>query len=149
MPNETSPTSQPPFPAAIICSGSARQRDPRVIRGYADEDVDNCLSTYDHISRHNNWDDAIKLATLVFYLEDVAFQWFRNHEAALVTWVLFKTAFAEASGQLVVRKLRVERLRARAQHSGETFTCLIEDAVDLCSRVNLSRCPRRSKFATS
>ncbi|XP_077511534.1 uncharacterized protein LOC144121940 [Amblyomma americanum] len=135
MPN-TAPLAPQPLAAPHVCSGTPRQRDPAVFSGLSDSDVEDWLASYERVSTHNRWDDAMKL-NVIFYLADVANLWFRNHEADIATWSTFKTSFTEVFGRPGVRKLRAEqRLRERAQQPGETFTSYIEDVVDLCKRVN-------------
>lgn len=91
------------------------------------------------VSKHNKWDDAHKLTNVIFYLTDVARLWFRNHSPDLTTWSAFRTAFVELFGRPELRKLRAEqRLRGRAQRSGESYTSYIEDVVALCRRINQS-----------
>ncbi|XP_077522951.1 uncharacterized protein LOC144133667 [Amblyomma americanum] len=127
---------QPPA-APLICSGTPRQRDPAVFSGPGDSDVEDWLASYERVSTHNRWDDAMKLNNVIFYLADVPNLWFRNYEADIATWSTFKTSFTEVFGRSGERKLRAEqRLRERAQQPGETFTSYIEDVVDLCKRVN-------------
>ncbi|XP_077483210.1 uncharacterized protein LOC144093551 [Amblyomma americanum] len=136
MPNNAPLAPQPPA-APLVCSGTPRQRDPAVFSGLGDSDVEDWLASYERVSTHNRWDDAMKLNNVIFYLADVANLWFRNHEAYIATWSTFKTSFTEVFGRPGVRKLRAEqRLRERAQQPGETFTSYIEDVVDLCKRVN-------------
>lgn len=138
MPDDTA-QEDTPQPPAVIVSGVLRQRDPAVFSGTDDHDVEDWLSSYELVSRHNKWDDATKLHNVLFYLTGVANLWFRNHEHDFTTWTAFKTSFAEVFGRPAVRKLRAEqRLRGRAQLHGETFTSYIEDVIDLCRRVNSS-----------
>lgn len=126
-----------PTPTPIVCPGAVRQRDPSIFNGTDDQDVEDWLVSYERVSTHNNWDDRIKLNNVIFYLAGVANLWFRNHEADLTTWSQFTTSFTEVFGRPAVRKLRAEqRLRERAQQSGENFTSYIEDVVDLCKRVD-------------
>lgn len=123
----------PPVP----CAGTVRQREPPIFSGTDDNDVEEWLSSYERVSVHNKWNDSDKLAYVSFYLAGVASLWFRNHERDIRTWSAFKTSITEVFDRPAVRILRAEqRLRTRAQDTGETFTSYIEDVLDLCRRVN-------------
>ncbi|XP_077522964.1 uncharacterized protein LOC144133691 [Amblyomma americanum] len=136
----TKASQQPAAPSQpVTCSGAIRQRDPAVFSGHSDQDVEDWLESYKRVSRHNNWDDRVKLTNVIFYLSGVANLWFRNHEADIPTWAVVKSTLSEVFGRPAVRKLRAEQsLRVRAQHTDETFTRYIEDVVDLCKRVDLA-----------
>ncbi|KAK8773488.1 hypothetical protein V5799_011985 [Amblyomma americanum] len=127
------------LPSAVFCSGAAWQRDPAIFSGTDDTDVEDWLASYERVSAYNKWDDSVKLTNVIFYLSDVANLWFRNHEADISNWAALKTSLTEVFGRLAVRKLCAEqRLRSRAQQTGERFTSYIEDVVNLCKRVNPS-----------
>lgn len=122
---------------AVICAGSLRQRDPTIFSGTDENDVEDWLTSYERVSVYNKWDDVTKLNNVIFYLAGVANLWYRNHEADIQTWSIFKTKFADVFGRPAVRQLRAEqRLRERSQQASESFTSYIEDVVDLCKRVN-------------
>ncbi|XP_077516680.1 uncharacterized protein LOC144127570 [Amblyomma americanum] len=124
-------------PAAVICAGALRQRDPAIFSGTDDHDVEDWLASYERVSAYNKWYAEIKLDNVIFCLTGVANLWYRNHEADMTSWSVFKSNFSEVFGRPSVRKLRAEqRLRARSQQVGENFTSYIEDVVDLCKRVN-------------
>lgn len=121
----------------VLCPGPFPQRDPPIFSGAEEQDVEDWLAEYERVSVINRWDDAGKLNYLSFYLSGVASVWHRNHQRDLPTWAAFKTHVTEVFGRPAVRKLRAEqRLRARAQQSGENFTSYIEDVLDLCNRVD-------------
>lgn len=125
----------PSLPAT--CPGSVPQREPPIFSGTDDNDVEEWLSTFERVSALNRWTDADKLTRVSFYLAGVASLWLRNHQADVRTWPQFKTSIVAVFDRPAVRKLRAEqRLRTRAQETGETFTSYIEDVVDLCRRVN-------------
>ncbi|XP_077523590.1 uncharacterized protein LOC144134566 [Amblyomma americanum] len=138
MPETVTQTASP-LPSAVFCSGAARQCDPTIFSGTDDTDVEDWLASYERVSAYNKWDDSVKLTNVIFYLSDVANLWFRNHEADISSWAALKTSLTEVFGRPAVRKLRAEqRLRSRAQQTGENFTSYTEDAVDLCKCVNPS-----------
>ncbi|XP_077557320.1 uncharacterized protein LOC144172508 [Haemaphysalis longicornis] len=132
------PTSAGQVPA-IVCPGTIRPRDPASFSGLDDRDVEDWLSTFERISTHNKWDDAMKLNNVGFSFTHLAELWFNNHRREMSTWAEFKERFMKAFGRPEVRKLQAEqRLRVRAQKTGEDFTSYIEDVVDLCKRVDPS-----------
>ncbi|XP_077547616.1 uncharacterized protein LOC144159808 [Haemaphysalis longicornis] len=138
MPGDAQHTA-PPSPPAVICSGAIRQRDPPQFSGADDQDVEDWLSSFERVSAYNRWDEVTKLSNAGFSLRGVAEQWFLNHPADRSTWTAFTTNITRVFGRPAVRKLLAEqRLRERAQQAGETFTCYIEDVVDLCRRANPS-----------
>ena len=125
-----------PSPPAT-CPGSVPQREPPIFSGTDENDVEDWLSIFERVSALNKWTDADKLTRVSFYLAGVASLWFRNHEGDVQTWPQFKTSITAVFDRPAVRKLRAEqRLRARAQDTGETFTSYIEEVVDLCRRVD-------------
>lgn len=127
---QTAPTSPP-----VHCPGVPRERDPDIFNGTDEQDVEDWLSSFERVSVNNRWDENDKLGRVHFYLRGVAELWLNNHEAELTDWATFKTTFADVFGRPTVRKLRAEqRLRDRAQLSGEGFTSYIEDVVGLCRR---------------
>ncbi|XP_077500804.1 uncharacterized protein LOC144111393 [Amblyomma americanum] len=124
-------------PAAVVCAGSLRQRHPAIFSGTDNHDVEDWLASYERVSAYNKWDAETKPNNVIFYLTGVANLWYRNHEADITSWSVFKANFSEVLGRPAVRKLRAEqRLRARSQQVGENFTSYIEDVVNLCKRVN-------------
>lgn len=126
-----------PQPAAVICSGSLRQRDPPSFTGSDDIDAEDWLSTYERVSTHNRWDDVAKLNNVPFSLDKLAESWFHNNEPKMQTWSAFKTRFLAVFGRPALRKLKAEqRLRVRAQQDNESYTSYIEDIVDLCKQVD-------------
>ncbi|XP_077550604.1 uncharacterized protein LOC144163741 [Haemaphysalis longicornis] len=123
----------------IVCPGTIRPRDPASFSGLDDRDVEDWLSTFERISTHNKWDDAMKLNNVGFSFTHLAELWFNNHRREMSTWAEFKERFMKAFGRPEVRKLQAEqRLRVRAQKTGEDFTSYTEDVVDLCKRVDPS-----------
>ncbi|XP_077557688.1 uncharacterized protein LOC144172971, partial [Haemaphysalis longicornis] len=126
-----------PQPAPIMCSGVLHQREPPHFSGKDDTDAEDWLSSYERVSVHNKWDDAMKLNNVDLYLDELARMWFRNHTTDARTWSDFKARFLAAFARPAVRKLHAEQhLRTRAQQENETYTSYIEDVVDLCRRVN-------------
>lgn len=81
-----------PAPALTVTS---RQRDPSVFAGVGDDDVSDWIDSFERASRHNRWDDHLKLSNVIFYLTNVARTWFINHELEFDTWTTFKTRMLE------------------------------------------------------
>lgn len=139
MNNELNQSATPQTPT-LTCSGVLREREAPLFNGTDDYDVEDWLSSFERVSTHNRWDDAMKLNNVGLSLRGVAETWYRNHERTDArTWSEFKVKFVAVFGRPAVRKLQAEqRLRSRAQKVGENFTSYIEDVVDLCRRVDTS-----------
>ncbi|CAN7946870.1 unnamed protein product, partial [Ixodes hexagonus] len=116
---------------------SSRQRDPRVFSGVGDEDVEEWVDFYARVSLHNKWDDPTKLATVVFYLSDIAKTWFLTHEAEMTSWQAFSSRVHEVFGRPEDRKAAARRrLNIRTQLPTEGYTSYIEDILTLCRKVS-------------
>lgn len=125
----TQTTGTPPVPALTVTS---RQRDPSVFAGVGADDVSDWIDSFERASRHNRWDDHLKLSNVIFYLTNVAHTWFINHELEFDTWTTFKTRMLEVFGKSAARKHVAERkLALRVQQKGETYTSYIEDVLSL------------------
>ncbi|UYV79974.1 hypothetical protein LAZ67_18001244 [Cordylochernes scorpioides] len=57
-----------------------RQRDLSTISGYGNINPGQWLKEYERVSKYNRWDDTMKLANVVFYLNGTAGRWFDNNE---------------------------------------------------------------------
>lgn len=94
------------------------------------------LADYDQVCSHNLWDDTIKLANAVFFLNHTALNRFDNHEEELSSWDIFKAKFGKVSGKPDCRKQQArEKLSWDFQASDVTSTSYIED-VHLCCCVD-------------
>lgn len=115
----------------------ARQRDPPVFAATDDLNVEDWLAQVDRVATHNNWDDNMRLANVVFYLASTALQWFENNESTLHTWDAFETAITAAFGKSEERKQEASRkLDMRHQGYQESFTSYMQDVLYLCRRVD-------------
>ncbi|UYV66668.1 hypothetical protein LAZ67_4002495 [Cordylochernes scorpioides] len=56
------------------------------------------LKEYERVSKYNRWDDNMKLANVVFYLNGTAGRWFDNNEESLNSWRSFEEAFRGVFG---------------------------------------------------
>lgn len=129
--------SATPSPPTVMCSGGIRERDPPGFNGADENDAEDWLASFERVSTHNQWNEAMKLSKVSFSLHAVAELWYGNNAHRFKTWADFKADFLFTFGRPAVRKLHAEqRLRERAQRAGETFTSYIEDVVDLCKRIN-------------
>lgn len=138
MPGGNDTPHVPPSPA-IICAGALREREPAKFNGNEEQDVEDWLASFERVSTHNRWDDAMKLNNVSFSFTGLAEVWFNNHGSGITAWPAFKTELIAAFGRPAVRKLLAEqRLHGRVQKTGETFTSYIEDVLDLCKRLNPS-----------
>ncbi|KAM7315715.1 hypothetical protein ISCGN_005498 [Ixodes scapularis] len=127
---------QPPQPWPVW-HPSSRQRDPKVFSGLGDEEIEEWLDIYERISTYNRWDNANKLANIIFYFTDVAKTWYLNHETEWHTWEAFTTRAKEIFGRPENRRATAERrLNFRVQQQGESYTAYIEDVLRLCRRAN-------------
>lgn len=135
MPNEQGDsTSQRTGSTQLIKN---RQRDPNVFSGTSDEDVDDWTKHYERVSSHNNWDDTIKLANVVFFLKGTALHWYDNHEEEIGSWDVFKSTFTEVFGKPACRRQQAsDVLSRRFQAATESSTSYIEDVLRLCRRVD-------------
>lgn len=114
-----------------------RQRDPHVFFGGLQEDVNDWIKHYDRVSSHNLWDDTIKLANVVFFLQGTVLNWFDNHEEELTSWATFKSELGNVFGKPDCRKQQArEKLSQRFQSPTESSTAYIEDVLRLCHRVD-------------
>lgn len=115
-----------------------RQRDPQTFSGTGQEDANDWLLHYERISKHNIWDDTIKLANVVFFLQGTALSWYDNHEEEINSWDQFTKDFEDVFGNSERRKQEAqERLSRRFQAATESSTAYIEDVLRLCRRVNI------------
>lgn len=105
--------------------------------GTSTDDVNDWLVHYERVSRHNLWDNTIKLANVVFFLHETALRWFDNHQEEIISWDTFRTALGNVFGNAERKKQHVhERLSQQFQAANETSTAYIEDILHLCRRVN-------------
>nr|XP_050043669.2 cholinesterase 1-like [Dermacentor andersoni] len=58
----------PPLASPVICSGALRQRDPSVFNGSDDHDVEDWLSSYDHMKRRKKMEKDAQTTVAVFAL---------------------------------------------------------------------------------
>lgn len=112
-------------------------RSPAIFSGDELHDPQKWLKDYARIATYNRWDDSLKLANVVFYLEGTARAWFDNNEEALTSWDLFESKLTETFGRADEIKRRADDiLRTRAQQNGETSEAYIQHILSLCRRVN-------------
>lgn len=144
MPGGNDTPHVPPSPA-IICAPALREREPAKFNGNEEQDVEDWLASFERVSTHNRWDDAMKLNNVTFSFTGLAEVWFNNHGSGITAWPAFKTKLIAAFGRPAVRKLLAEqRLHGRVQKTGRDVhelhrsRCYIEDILDLCKRLNLS-----------
>lgn len=135
-PNPTNSGDAAPVPAAAR-QPISRPRDPPVFSGTGEQDFHDWLSSYERVSKHNAWDDTLKLNNVSFYLSDLAKTWFFNHESDLPSWTQFVSKATDIFGRPTIRKVEAQRkLSIRLQLPHETYASYIEDVVALCNRVD-------------
>lgn len=114
-----------------------RQRDPPTFAGNDANDVEDWIRLVERASNHNNWDPAMRLANVVFYLSGTALAWFENNEDRFDTWDTFKRLAIAAFGQGAERKQRALRyLQTRHQSYSEPFSSYMADVLNACRKVN-------------
>ncbi|UYV69776.1 hypothetical protein LAZ67_7000707 [Cordylochernes scorpioides] len=57
-----------------------RQRDPSTFSGDGNINPGQWLKEYERVSKYKRWDETMKLANVVFYLNGTAGRWFDNNE---------------------------------------------------------------------
>lgn len=128
------PPAPTPIPAPRFL---LRQRDPPTFTGNDATDVEDWLRLVDRAANHNNWDPAMRLANVVFYLSGTALAWFENNEAGFDSWDTFKSLVVAAFGQREERKQRALRyLQTRHQAYDEPFSSYMADVLNACRRTN-------------
>ncbi|UYV80153.1 ASPRV1 [Cordylochernes scorpioides] len=100
------------------------QRDPSTFSGDGNINPGQWLKEYERVSKYNRWDDTIKLANVVFYLNGTAGRWFDNDEESLNSCRSFEEAF------------RGDVLKSRAQKAEESSESYIQEILSLCHQVN-------------
>lgn len=71
MPGGNDTTHVPPSPA-IICAPALREREPAKFNGNEEQDVEDWLASFERVSTHNRWDDAMKLNSVTFSFTGLA-----------------------------------------------------------------------------
>ncbi|UYV77687.1 K02A2.6-like [Cordylochernes scorpioides] len=97
-----------------------RQRDPSTFSGDGNINPGQWLKEYERVSKYNRWDETMKLANVVFYLNGTAGRWFDNNEESLNSWRSFEDAFRGVQAQ-------------KAEESSESY---IQEILSLCHQVN-------------
>ncbi|UYV63570.1 K02A2.6-like [Cordylochernes scorpioides] len=88
---------------------------------------------YERVSKYNRWDDTMKLANVVFYLNGTAGRWFDNNEESLISWRSFEDAFRGVFGTQEDSARRAEEvLKSRAQKAEEFSESYIQEILCLC-----------------
>ncbi|XP_077553458.1 uncharacterized protein LOC144168325 [Haemaphysalis longicornis] len=101
-------------------------KEPASFHGSPLEDPEDWLEQVERVRLFNRWEDAETLRQLLFYLQDSARIWFKNHESSLETWNDFRTQFL-TTFTTVVRKERAEVfLQTRTQHPNESVVVFAE-----------------------
>ncbi|KAG0411983.1 hypothetical protein HPB47_010870 [Ixodes persulcatus] len=130
-------TIPPPLQPFNIWHPSTRQRDPKHFSGLGEEEIEEWLDLYERISAYNRWDNASKLANIIFYFTDVAKTWYLNHETEWQTWDDFTNRAKDVFGRPENRRAIADRrLTYRVQQPTESYTSYIEDVLSLCRRAN-------------
>ncbi|UYV73923.1 K02A2.6-like, partial [Cordylochernes scorpioides] len=114
-----------------------RQRDPSTFSGDGNMNPGQWLKEYERVSKYNRWDETMKLANVVFYLNGTAGRWFDNNEESLNSWRSFEDAFRGVFGLQEDSARRAEEvLKSRAQKAEESSESYIQEILSLCHQVN-------------
>ncbi|UYV67046.1 K02A2.6-like, partial [Cordylochernes scorpioides] len=114
-----------------------RQRDPSTFSGDGNINPGQWLKEYERVSKYNRWDETMKLANVVFYLNGTAGRWFDNNEESLNSWRSFEDAFRGVFGLQEDSARRAEEvLKSRAQKAEESSESYIQEILSLCHQVN-------------
>ncbi|UYV67434.1 K02A2.6-like [Cordylochernes scorpioides] len=114
-----------------------RQRDPSTFSGDGNINPGQWLKEYERVSKYNRWDETMKLANVVFYLNGTAGRWFDNNEESLNSWRSFEDAFRGVFGLQEDSARRAEEvLKSRAQKAEESSELYIQEILSLCHQVN-------------
>ncbi|UYV82304.1 hypothetical protein LAZ67_21001670 [Cordylochernes scorpioides] len=98
-----------------------RQRDPFTFSGDRNINPGQWLKEYERVSKYNRWDETMKLANVVFYLNGTAGRWFDNNEESLNSWRSFEDAFRGVFGlKEDSARCAEEVLKSRAQKAEES-----------------------------
>ncbi|UYV68469.1 GLE1 [Cordylochernes scorpioides] len=110
-----------------------RQRDPSTFSGDGNINPGQWLKEYERVSKYNRWDETMKLANVVFYLNGTAGRWFDNNEESLNSWRSFEDAFRSVFGLQEDSARRAEEvLKSRAQKAEESSESYIQEILSLC-----------------
>ncbi|UYV67497.1 K02A2.6-like [Cordylochernes scorpioides] len=114
-----------------------RQRDPSTFSGDGNINPGQWLKEYERVSKYNRWDETMKLANVVFYLNGTAGRWFDNNEESLNSWRSFEDAFRGVFGLQEDSARRAEEvLKSRAQKAEKSSESYIQEILSLCHQVN-------------
>ncbi|UYV67564.1 hypothetical protein LAZ67_5001228 [Cordylochernes scorpioides] len=114
-----------------------RQRDPSTFSGDGNINPGQWLKEYERVSKYNRWDETMKLANVVFYLNGTAGRWFDNNEESLNSWRSFEDAFRGVFGLQEDSARRAEEvLKSRAQKAEESSESYIQEILSSCHQVN-------------
>lgn len=115
---------------------SVRQRNPLTFSRGPSQDVDDWLTRFDRVSIHNGWDEARKLANVVFCLVGTARTWSENDKDDFQSWDAFCSA---VQGVFRVANNRkhpsLDELATRPQRESEPFAAYVESVMSFCRRV--------------
>ncbi|UYV63918.1 K02A2.6-like [Cordylochernes scorpioides] len=111
-----------------------RQRDPSTFSGDGNINPGQWLKEYERVSKYNRWDETMKLANVIFYLNGTAGRWFDNNEESLNSWRSFEDALTHSAEDSARRAEEV--LKSRAQKAEESSESYIQEILSLCHQVN-------------
>jgi hypothetical protein len=132
MPQE----DRPSFRQDVAFYPYQRPRDPPMFDGELNKDSQKWLRDFERVAVYNRWDDSLRLANVYFFLSGTARLWLENHEEGIISWDNFKESFTQVFGYSHGSRQAEEKLKTRAQKSGELTESYIQDVLFLCHKVN-------------
>ncbi|UYV67896.1 hypothetical protein LAZ67_5002443 [Cordylochernes scorpioides] len=113
-----------------------RQRDPSTFSGDGNINPGQWLKKYEIVSKYNRWEETMKLANVVFYLNGTAGSRFDNNEESLNSWRSFEDAFRGVFGLKEDSARRAEEvLMSRAQKAEESSESYIQEYLVSATRM--------------
>lgn len=82
-------------PSGALYPPDLFQRNPSILSGLEQDDVEDWLHAFEGVSRHNRWDHETRLKNVVFSLRGVARTCFIKHEDDLQSWTAFFARFTD------------------------------------------------------
>ncbi|XP_055950863.1 uncharacterized protein LOC129984945 [Argiope bruennichi] len=126
-----------PQPILISPALIREPKKPTIFTGDPGQDPTKWMKEYLRVSKFNQWDDTLCLANVYFFLDGTARTWFDNNEDKLTSWAEFQEELTKTFGdtQLYIRRAK-DRLKGRAQNTGEATQSYIQDVLGLCNQID-------------
>lgn len=121
-------------PAEVVLT---QLRHPGIFTGTGKVDVEDWLTSYERVGKHNKWNATHLLANLIFYLGGTAKVWFETHETEITSWDSCKEKLRDLFGRPVGRQMEAKQeLASRVQTPTESYVAYIQDVLALCRKAD-------------